>query len=113
MNFKTLILGCTIILIGFFVIPLMISVFDLDKTPFNWIALLGILCFVLIGLYYITGLKILNSVNWLLIGVWLLLTPIIVIDFDETNIFLMVILYLPIGLLVIILGIIEIMREMK
>jgi len=87
-----------------------IILFNLRGTEINWMIILCTILIILIGLYVITGLKFFNAINSFLIGIWLLITPFKISILGD-SIFLMLILFLPIGLFILIYGSVELMKD--
>jgi hypothetical protein len=102
--------GCLFILIGIIIVYISIILFNLRGPEINWIIILCMILIMLIGLYIITGLKFFNAINSFLVGIWLLITPFKISILGD-SIFLMLILFLPIGLFILIFGSIELMKD--
>lgn len=107
---KKEITGCLFILIGIIIVYVSIILFNLRGTEINWMIILCTILIILIGLYVITGLKFFNAINSFLIGIWLLITPFKISILGD-SIFLMLILFLPIGLFILIYGSVELMKD--
>ena len=102
--------GCLFILIGIIIVYVSIILFNLRGPEINWVIILCMILIMLIGLYIITGLKFFNAINSFLVGIWLLITPFKISILGD-SIFLMLILFLPIGLFILIFGSIELMKD--